>query len=98
MFWGRTIAAKKGVKLKDHSTDAAINPGNSGGPLLDSEGKVIGINTAIIGTSGSVGIGFAVPSDTALRILPDLLEYGYVRRPWGGNLNRSDCLSSKDRN
>ena len=65
-------------------TDAAINPGNSGGPLLDSEGKVIGINTAIIGAGGSVGIGFAVPSNTAKRIIPDLLKYGYVRRPWLG--------------
>ena len=82
---GRTIAAKNGRKIEGIiQTDAAINPGNSGGPLLDSEGKVIGINTAIIGTSGSVGIGFAVPSDTALRIIPDLLEYGYVRRPWLG--------------
>ena len=82
---GRTIAAKNGRKIEGIiQTDAAINPGNSGGPLLDSEGKVIGINTAIIGTSGRVGIGFAVPSDTALRIIPDLLEYGYVRRPWLG--------------
>ncbi len=82
---GRTIAAKNGRKIEGViQTDAAINPGNSGGPLLDSEGKVIGINTAIIGSSGSVGIGFAVPSNTALRILPDLLEYGYVRRPWLG--------------
>ena len=80
---GRTIAAKNGRKIEGIiQTDAAINPGNSGGPLLDSEGKVIGINTAIIGSAGSVGIGFAVPSNTALRILPDLLEYGYVRRPW----------------
>ena len=82
---GRTIAAKNGIKIEGiMQTDAAINPGNSGGPLLDSEGKVIGINTAIIGSAGSVGIGFAVPSNTALRILPDLLEYGYVRRPWLG--------------
>ena len=82
---GRTIAAKNGRKIEGIiQTDAAINPGNSGGPLLDSEGKVIGINTAIIGSAGSVGIGFAVPSYTALRILPDLLEYGYVRRPWLG--------------
>ena len=82
---GRTIAAKNGRKIEGIiQTDAAINPGNSGGPLLDSEGKVIGINTAIIGTSGSVGIGFAVPSDTALRIIPDLRQYGYVRRPWLG--------------
>jgi len=79
---GRTIEAKNGRKIEGIiQTDAAINPGNSGGPLLDSEGKVIGINTAIIGSTGSVGIGFAVPSNTALRILPDLLKYGYVRRP-----------------
>ena len=82
---GRSIAAKNGRRIEGIiQTDAAINPGNSGGPLLDSEGKVIGINTAIIGSAGSVGIGFAVPSNTALRILPDLLEYGYVRRPWLG--------------
>ena len=82
---GRTIAAKNGRKIEGIiQTDAAINPGNSGGPLLDSEGKVIGINTAIIGPAGSVGIGFAVPSNTALRILPDLLKHGYVLRPWLG--------------
>jgi len=82
---GRTIEANNGRKIEGIiQTDAAINPGNSGGPLLDSEGKVIGINTAIIGSSGSVGIGFAVPSNTALRILPDLLKYGFVRRPWLG--------------
>ncbi|GIT72556.1 MAG: hypothetical protein Ct9H300mP28_23700 [Pseudomonadota bacterium] len=89
MLWGVPLPQKTGVKLKgSFRADAAINPGNSGGPLLDSEGKVIGINTAIIGTSGSVGIGFAVPSDTALRILPGLLEYGYVRRPWLGKFSR----------
>ena len=82
---GRTIAAKNGRKIEGIiQTDAAINPGNSGGPLLDSEGNVIGINTAIIGSAGSVGIGFAVPSNTALRVLPDLMKYGYVRRPWLG--------------
>ena len=82
---GRTIEARNGRKIEGViQTDAAINPGNSGGPLLDSEGKVIGINTAIIGAGGSVGIGFAVPSNTAKRIIPDLLEYGFVRRPWLG--------------
>jgi len=82
---GRTIEARNGRKIEGViQTDAAINPGNSGGPLLDSEGKVIGINTAIIGAGGSVGIGFAVPSNTAKRIIPDLLKYGYVRRPWLG--------------
>ena len=82
---GRTIEAKNGRKIEGIiQTDASINPGNSGGPLLDSEGNVIGINTAIIGSAGSVGIGFAVPSNTALRILPDLQQFGYVRRPWLG--------------
>jgi S1-C subfamily serine protease len=63
-------------------TDASINPGNSGGPLLNSRGQMIGINTMIYSPSGgSVGIGFAVPVDTAKRIIPDILAYGRVRRP-----------------
>jgi S1-C subfamily serine protease len=63
-------------------TDASINPGNSGGPLLDSRGRMIGINTMIYSPSGgSVGIGFAVPVDTAKRIIPDLIAYGYARKP-----------------
>ena len=64
-------------------TDAAINRGNSGGPLLDSAGRVIGINTAIFSPSGtSSGVGFAVPVDTARRVLPDLLTLGRYRHPW----------------
>ena len=64
-------------------TDASINPGNSGGPLLDTEGKIVGINTAIYSPSGgSVGIGFAVPVNTARRVIPDLIQYGVVRRGW----------------
>ncbi len=64
-------------------TDASINPGNSGGPLLDSSGNMIGINTMILSPSaGSVGIGFAVPVDTAKRVIPDLAEFGRVRRGW----------------
>jgi len=60
-------------------TDAAINPGNSGGPLLDSEGRVIGINTAIFSTSGgNIGIGFAIPINTAKRVVADILARGYV--------------------
>ncbi len=60
-------------------TDAAINPGNSGGPLLDSEGRVIGINTAIFTPSGgNVGIGFAIPVNTAKRVVADILTRGYV--------------------
>lgn len=62
-------------------TDAAINPGNSGGPLLDTAGRMIGINTMIKSSSGSsAGVGFAVPSETAVRVVADLLEYGEVRR------------------
>lgn len=64
-------------------TDASINPGNSGGPLLDSRGNIIGINTMIYTPSGgSVGVGFAVPIDTARRIIPDLISYGFVKRGW----------------
>src|SRR5215813_8071827 len=63
-------------------TDAAINPGNSGGPLLNSRGEMIGINTLIYSPSGgSVGIGFAVPVDTAKRIITDIMQYGRVRKP-----------------
>ena len=62
-------------------TDAAINPGNSGGPLLDSQGELIGINSAIISPSGaSAGVGFAIPSNTAKRIAAELISYGAVRR------------------
>lgn len=63
-------------------TDAAINPGNSGGPLLDSAGRLIGMNTAIISPSGAYsGIGFAVPVDTINRIVPQLIKTGRVKKP-----------------
>jgi S1-C subfamily serine protease len=63
-------------------TDASINPGNSGGPLLDSSGRLIGINTAIYSPSGAnAGIGFAVPVDTVNAIVPQLLKYGKLTRP-----------------
>lgn len=63
-------------------TDAAINPGNSGGPLLDSAGRLIGVNTAIFSPSGAyAGIGFAVPVDTVRRIVPELITHGKVMRP-----------------
>jgi serine protease Do len=66
-------------------TDAAINRGNSGGPLFDMEGQVIGINTAIISPSGgSIGIGFAIPSDLALNVIKQLREFGETRRGWLG--------------
>jgi serine protease Do len=63
-------------------TDAVINPGNSGGPLVDLQGTVIGINTAIASTTGySQGYGFAIPSNLARRVMRDLIAHGYVRRP-----------------
>src|SRR5262245_55355218 len=66
-------------------TDAAINKGNSGGPLFNMDGEVIGVNTAIISpTGGSIGIGFAVPSDTALVVIDQLRKWGEVRRGWLG--------------
>jgi S1-C subfamily serine protease len=68
----------------DHliQTDAAINPGNSGGPLLDSAGRLIGVNTAIYSPSGaSAGIGFAVPIDTVNRVVPELIQHGKYTRP-----------------
>jgi len=66
-------------------TDAAINPGNSGGPLLDSQGHVIGVNTAIRSLTGvSSGVGFAVPVDIVKRVVPELLIHGRYRHPWVG--------------
>jgi S1-C subfamily serine protease len=63
-------------------TDASINPGNSGGPLLDKFGKMIGINSQILSPAGgSVGVGFAVPVNTAKRVIPQLIQYGEVKRP-----------------
>ncbi len=75
-----------GVELEHViQTDAAINPGNSGGPLLDSSGKMIGINTAIFTPSGgSVGIGFAIPIHTAKNIVAELIDKGYVSYSWIG--------------
>lgn len=80
---GRSLPASTGRPIRDMiQTDAAINPGNSGGPLLNSRGQVIGINTAI--ESGSVGIGFAVPINTAQKFLPQMLAGGTVSHPWLG--------------
>ena len=63
-------------------TDASINPGNSGGPLLDKFGRMIGINSQILSPAGgSVGVGFAVPVNTAKRVIPQIIQYGEVRRP-----------------
>ena len=66
-------------------TDAAINPGNSGGPLLNLRGEVVGINTAIQSSSGEFsGVGFAIPSNTAIKIVPSLIEDGEYHHPWIG--------------
>lgn len=88
---GRTMRADNGRLIRGIiQTDAAINPGNSGGPLLNSEGRVIGVNTAIFSpVGGSVGIGFAIPVNTVKRVLPQLIEKGYVSRPWVGITGQS---------
>ncbi len=80
---GREIKSVTGRLITDViQTDAAINPGNSGGPLLDSAGRVIGVNTAIYSTSGvSAGIGFAVPVDEVNRVIPQLIRHGRIIRP-----------------
>ena len=79
---GREIQSSANVRIDDViQTDAPINPGNSGGPLLDSRGRVIGVNTAIYSPSGaSAGIGFAVPVSDVKRIVPQLIRYGKVKR------------------
>ena len=79
----RSLPAQDGTVVEHLiQTDAAINPGNSGGPLLDSAGRLIGINTAIYSPSGaSAGIGFAVPVDTVMRVVPQLIRTGHYSRP-----------------
>ncbi|RPI51971.1 MAG: PDZ domain-containing protein [Acidobacteria bacterium] len=80
----RALPAEDGRSLIDHliQTDAAINPGNSGGPLLDSAGRLIGVNTMIFSPSGaSAGVGFAVPVDTVNRVVPALIANGKYVRP-----------------
>jgi S1-C subfamily serine protease len=83
----RRLTAPSGLEIENViQTDAALNPGNSGGPLLDASGRVIGINSQIAsgGDRGSVGIGFAVPVDTAKEVIPQLEERGYVERAYLG--------------
>jgi S1-C subfamily serine protease len=80
----RSLPAEDGRTIIEHliQTDAAINPGNSGGPLLDSSGRLIGINTAIFSPSGAyAGVGFAVPVDTVNRVVPQLIAKGKYTRP-----------------
>jgi S1-C subfamily serine protease len=96
---GRTITSVLNTPIEDViQTDAAINPGNSGGPLLDSSGRLIGVNTAIYSPSGAnAGIGFAVPVDTVSRVVPQLIQFGRMRRPViGVNLSpRLDALVAR---
>jgi len=83
---GRVIKSPDGRFIGEAiQTDAAINPGNSGGPLLDLQGRVIGVNTAILSPSrASAGIGFAVPVNTVRRVVPQLIAHGRYPHPWLG--------------
>lgn len=88
---GRLLPSESnGFSIPDMiQTDAAINPGNSGGPLLNMYGEVMGITTALLSTTGEfVGIGFAIPSDTASEIIPSLIETGKYDHPWIGITSR----------
>ena len=80
---GREIDSQANQPIRDViQTDAAINPGNSGGPLLDSGGRLIGVNTAIVSPSGGyAGIGFAIPVDTVNWVVPELITHGRIERP-----------------
>lgn len=80
---GREIESVSGLPIRDViQSDAAINPGNSGGPLLNSSGKLIGVNTAIYSPSGaSAGIGFSIPVHVVSWVIPELIQYGELKRP-----------------
>jgi serine protease Do len=80
-----------GVYVGMIQTDAAINPGNSGGPLVNALGEVVGVNSSIFSnTGGSVGIGFAIPVERAIRVADELRKFGRVRRAWVGLVVASD--------
>ena len=83
---GRLLPQESGYSIPDViQTDAAINPGNSGGPLINMKGEVVGINTAIQSATGEFsGIGFAVPSNTVKKVVPDLINNGEFKHPWMG--------------
>src|SRR5207237_5433041 len=93
----RRLPTSAGREISDViQTDAAINPGNSGGPLLDSAGRVIGVNTAILSPSGtSAGIGFAIPVDIVNRVVPDLIKNGRVPTPGIGIVAASEAVSTR---
>ncbi|HEY3803115.1 MAG TPA: trypsin-like peptidase domain-containing protein [Kofleriaceae bacterium] len=95
---GREIKSVSGRPISDViQTDASINPGNSGGPLLDSSGRLIGINTAIYSPSGAnAGIGFAVPVDTINAIVPQLIKSGKITRPGLGISILNDSLAANN--
>lgn len=92
---GREVPGVGGVNIRDMiQTDASINPGNSGGPLLDSQGRLIGLNTMIYSRSGaSSGIGFAVPAETLARIVPQLIKYGRVKMSGIGIIPLQDHIA-----
>ncbi len=83
---GRVIESPDGRYIGEAiQTDAAINPGNSGGPLLDLEGRIIGVNAQIVSPSqANAGIGFAIPVNTVKRVVPELIDYGRYRHSWMG--------------
>lgn len=94
---GRTIRSVSGRPIHGViQTDASINPGNSGGPLLDSAGRLIGVNTAIKSPTGtSAGIGFAVPVDTVARVVPQLIRHGRIQRPHVGVQAVDDAIARR---
>ena len=96
---GREIKSVSGRPIQDViQTDASINPGNSGGPLLDSAGRLIGINTAIYSPSGAnAGIGFAVPVDTVNQIVPQLMKFGKITRPGLGISILADQIATQNK-
>jgi S1-C subfamily serine protease len=97
---GRQIKSMDGRRTIQNvvQTDAAINPGNSGGPLLDSRGRLVGVNTAIYSPSGAnAGIGFAVPVDTVKRVIPMLIKYGKIKRPSLGVEIVPDSIAQRNR-
>lgn len=94
---GRQIPSKTGREIDGViQTDAAINPGNSGGPLLDSAGRLIGVNTAIRSPSGaSAGVGFAIPVEVVNRSVPQIIQHGKVLRPGLGIDRVSDSIAQQ---